>query len=155
HVTSVIGPNGAGKTSALNSLCGFYRPTTGTVKLGDRDSTGSPSHTLARAGVARTFQTTQSFGSLTIIENTSLAETAGKLGGIVSPSRNPDTERFARSSSRFAGVDGDLDRPAESSPHGDKRSVEIARALALRPKVSLLDEPAAGSSKGDKHRSTT
>ncbi|WP_141678830.1 ATP-binding cassette domain-containing protein, partial [Acinetobacter baumannii] len=53
QVTSVIGPNGAGKTSALNLLCGFYRPTSGTVKLGDRDLTGLPSHTLARAGVAR------------------------------------------------------------------------------------------------------
>ncbi|NGX97492.1 MAG: ATP-binding cassette domain-containing protein [Candidatus Afipia apatlaquensis] len=155
QVTSVIGPNGAGKTSALNLLCGFYRPTSGTVKLGDRDLTGLPSHTLARAGVARTFQTTQLFGSLTIIENTLLAETAGKLGGIVSPLRNPDTERFARSLLRFAGVDGDLDRPAESLPHGEKRLVEIARALALRPKVLLLDEPAAGLSKGDKLRLTT
>ncbi len=155
HVTSVIGPNGAGKTSALNLLCGFYRPSSGTVKLGDRDLTGLPSHVLARAGVARTFQTTQLFGSLTIIENTLLAETAGKLGGIVSPLRNPDTERFARSLLRFAGVDGDLDRPAESLPHGEKRLVEIARALALRPKVLLLDEPAAGLSKGDKQRLTT
>lgn len=155
HVTSVIGPNGAGKTSALNLLCGFYRPSSGTVKLGDRDLTGLPSHSLARVGVARTFQTTQLFGSLTIIENTLLAETAGKLGGIVSPLRNPSTERFARSLLRFAGVDGDLDRPAESLPHGEKRLVEIARALALRPKVLLLDEPAAGLSKGDKQRLTT
>ncbi|MFX7025320.1 hypothetical protein ABTI08_20730, partial [Acinetobacter baumannii] len=81
---------------------------------------------------ARTFQTTQLFGSLTIIENTLLAETAGKLGGIVSPLRNPDAERFAQSLLRFAGVDGDLDRLAESLPHGEKRLVEIARALALR-----------------------
>lgn len=154
-VTSVIGPNGAGKTSALNLLCGFYRPSSGTVKLGDRDLTGMPSHALARVGVARTFQTTQLFGSLTIIENALLAETAGKLGGIVSPLRNPDTERFARSLLRFAGVEGDLDRPAESLPHGEKRLVEIARALALRPKVLLLDEPAAGLSKGDKQRLTT
>ena len=155
EVTSVIGPNGAGKTSALNLLCGFYRPSSGTVKLGDRDLTGLPSHALARVGVARTFQTTQLFGSLTIIENTLLAETAGKLGGIVSPLRNRESERFARSLLRFAGVDGDLDRPAESLPHGEKRLVEIARALALRPKVLLLDEPAAGLSKGDKERLTT
>ena len=132
HVTSVIGPNGAGKTSALNLLCGFYRPHTGKVMLGDRDLTGMSSHALARAGVARTFQTTQLFDSLTIIENTLLAETAGKLGGIVSPLRNTETERFARSLLQFAGVDGDLNRMAGSLPHGEKRLVEIARALALQ-----------------------
>ena len=151
-VTSVIGPNGAGKTSALNLLCGFYRPQAGRVKLGERDITGLPSHTLARVGVARTFQTTQLFGSLTILENVLLAETAGKLGGIVSALHSDAKERFARSLLRFVGVDGDLNRLADSLPHGEKRLVEIARALALRPKILLLDEPAAGLSKGDKQR---
>ena len=154
EVTSVIGPNGAGKTSALNLLCGFYRPKTGTVKLGDRDVTGMSSHALARVGVARTFQTTQLFGSLTIVENVQLAQTAGRLGGIVSALHNDATDRFARSLLRFAGVDGDLNRQADSLPHGEKRLVEIARALALRPKILLLDEPAAGLSKGDKQRLT-
>jgi branched-chain amino acid transport system ATP-binding protein len=153
-VTSVIGPNGAGKTSALNLLCGFYRPQSGTVKLGDRDVTGMSSHELARVGVARTFQTTQLFGSLSIIENVLLAETAGRLGGIVSALHNDGKDRFARSLLRFAGVDGDLDRRADSLPHGEKRLVEIARGLALRPKILLLDEPAAGLSKGDKQRLT-
>ena len=153
-VTSVIGPNGAGKTSALNLLCGFYRPKSGTVRLGDRDITGMSSHELARIGVARTFQTTQLFGSLSIIENVLLAETAGRLGGIVSALHNDGKDRFARSLLRFAGVDGGLDRQADSLPHGEKRLVEIARALALRPKVLLLDEPAAGLSKGDKQRLT-
>jgi branched-chain amino acid transport system ATP-binding protein len=153
-VTSIIGPNGAGKTSALNLLCGFYRPKSGSVKLGGRDVTGVTSHQLARVGVARTFQTTQLFGSLTILENILLAERVGRLGGIVSALRNDATEGFARFLLRFVGVDGDLDRLADSLSHGEKRLVEIARALALRPKVLLLDEPAAGLSKGDKQRLT-
>ncbi|UGA47717.1 branched-chain amino acid ABC transporter ATP-binding protein/permease [Bradyrhizobium quebecense] len=153
-VTSIIGPNGAGKTSALNLLCGFYRPQAGTVKLGDRDVTGMTSHLLARVGVARTFQTTQLFGSLTILENILLAERVGRLGGVVSALRNAETESFARFLLRFAGVDGDVDRLADSLSHGEKRLVEIARALALRPRILLLDEPAAGLSKGDKQRLT-
>ncbi|MHC2461687.1 branched-chain amino acid ABC transporter ATP-binding protein/permease [Bradyrhizobium embrapense] len=153
-VTSIIGPNGAGKTSALNLLCGFYRPQAGTVKLGDRDVTGMTSHLLARVGVARTFQTTQLFGSLTILENILLAERVGRLGGVVSVLRNAETEAFARFLLRFAGVDGDVDRLADSLSHGEKRLVEIARALALRPRILLLDEPAAGLSKGDKQRLT-
>ncbi|WP_050404630.1 branched-chain amino acid ABC transporter ATP-binding protein/permease [Bradyrhizobium embrapense] len=153
-VTSIIGPNGAGKTSALNLLCGFYRPQAGTVKLGDRDVTGMTSHLLARVGVARTFQTTQLFGSLTILENILLAERVGRLGGVVSALRNAETEAFARFLLRFAGVDGDVDRLADSLSHGEKRLVEIARALALRPRILLLDEPAAGLSKGDKQRLT-
>ncbi|WP_375775289.1 ATP-binding cassette domain-containing protein [Bradyrhizobium sp. ma5] len=153
-VTSIIGPNGAGKTSALNLLCGFYRPQAGTVKLGDRDVTGMTSHLLARVGVARTFQTTQLFGSLTILENILLAERVGRLGGVVSALRNSETEGFARFLLRFAGVDGDVDRLADSLSHGEKRLVEIARALALRPHILLLDEPAAGLSKGDKQRLT-
>ncbi|MES5488378.1 branched-chain amino acid ABC transporter ATP-binding protein/permease [Bradyrhizobium sp. INPA03-11B] len=154
-VTSIIGPNGAGKTSALNLLCGFYRPQAGTVMLGDRDVTGMTSHLLARVGVARTFQTTQLFGSLTILENILLAERVGRLGGIVSALRNAETEGFARFLLRFAGVDGDVDRLADSLSHGEKRLVEIVRALALRPRILLLDEPAAGLSKGDKQRLTT
>ncbi|MBR0932746.1 branched-chain amino acid ABC transporter ATP-binding protein/permease [Bradyrhizobium jicamae] len=153
-VTSIIGPNGAGKTSALNLLCGFYRPKSGTVTLGDQDVTGMTSHLLARTGVARTFQTTQLFGSLSILENILLAERAGRLGGIVSALRNAATEDFARFLMRFVGVDGDPARPAGSLSHGEKRLVEIARALALRPRVLLLDEPAAGLSKGDKQRLT-
>ncbi|MGL1507648.1 ATP-binding cassette domain-containing protein, partial [Vibrio parahaemolyticus] len=87
---------------------------------------------------ARTFQTTQLFGSLTILENILLAERVGRLGGLVSALRNAETEGFARLLLRFAGVDGDVDRLADSLSHGEKRLVEIARALALRPRILLL-----------------
>ena len=140
-VTSIIGPNGAGKTSALNLLCGFYRPKSGSVKLGGRDVTGVTSHQLARVGVARTFQTTQLFGSLTILENILLAERVGRLGGIVSALRNDATEGFARFLLRFVGVDGDLDRLADSLSHGEKRLVEIARSHCGRRSCCSTSRP--------------
>jgi branched-chain amino acid transport system ATP-binding protein len=154
RVTSVIGPNGAGKTSALNLLCGFYRPQAGRVSLGGRDVTGLPAHKLARLGVARTFQTTQLFGSLTALENVMLAGRSGRLGGVVAPLRRAggrDADAAARALLDFVGVGAAADRPASALPHGEKRLVEIARALALCPKVLLLDEPAAGLSQADKH----
>ena len=145
RITSVIGPNGAGKTTVLNLLCGFYRPGAGTVRLEGRDIVGLPSHALARIGMSRTFQTTQLFGSLTALENVLLAACAGRLGGLTA-------ETFARSLLRFVDAERASDRLAASLPHGEKRLVEIARALALRPHVLLLDEPAAGLSRADKTR---
>ncbi|WP_046868472.1 branched-chain amino acid ABC transporter ATP-binding protein/permease [Microvirga massiliensis] len=156
QVTSIIGPNGAGKTSALNLLCGFYKPDSGKVALGTDDITGLPSHALARLGVARTFQTTQLFGTLTATENVMLAARSGRLGGLVTPlgsaPGDPASEAFARSLLDFVGAGEGLERPASALPHVEKRLVEIARALALRPKVLLLDEPAAGLSYADKQR---
>ena len=156
RITSVIGPNGAGKTTVLNLLCGFYRPGAGTVRLEGRDIVGLPSHALARIGMSRTFQTTQLFGSLTALENVLLAACAGRLGGLTAPlrggRRNRHLETFARSLLRFVVAERASDRLATSLPHGEKRLVEIARALALRPHVLLLDEPAAGLSRADKTR---
>ncbi len=155
RVTSIIGPNGAGKTSALNLLCGFYRPQAGKVLLGAADITGLPSHRLARLGVARTFQTTQLFGSLTALENVMLAARAGRLGGFLSSfggGRNRrDAKREALKLLAFVGAGRSAHRVAAELPHGEKRLVEIARALAVGPKVLLLDEPAAGLSQADKH----
>jgi ABC-type branched-subunit amino acid transport system ATPase component len=151
-VTSIIGPNGAGKTSALNLLCGFYRPDAGTVTLGGAVVSGLPSHALARRGIARTFQTTQLFGSLTAVENVALAARNGRLGGMVSPLLRADEMRFAGALLDFVGAQASAGRLASSLAHGEKRLVEIARALAMRPKVILLDEPAAGLSQADKQR---
>jgi ABC-type branched-subunit amino acid transport system ATPase component/ABC-type branched-subunit amino acid transport system permease subunit len=141
EVTSLIGPNGAGKTTVLNMLGGFYRPDAGTIRLAGRELQGMRACHIARAGVARTYQTTQLFGSMTVAENLAIAQ-AGDDG---------DGER-ASALIAFTGFRGDLDARASELPHVDRRLVEIARALAGRPAVLLLDEPAAGLSREDKER---
>src|SRR4029079_2235355 len=133
-LTSLIGPNGAGKTTVLNMLGGFYRPQSGTIRLGDAEIPGRAAWRIARAGVARTYQTTQLFGSMSVAENLAIASQDGP----------------AESLGAFAGYAGDLDAKAAALPHVDRRLVEIARALATRPSVLLLDEPAAGLSREDK-----
>jgi len=133
EVTSLIGPNGAGKTTVLNMLSGFYRPDAGSIRIGDLEIQGLPAWLIARAGIARTYQTTQLFGSMSVAENLAIA------GG---------DESLAAS----VGYAGDLDARAADLPHVDKRLIEIARALATRPSVLLLDEPAAGLSAEDKTR---
>jgi ABC-type branched-subunit amino acid transport system ATPase component/ABC-type branched-subunit amino acid transport system permease subunit len=132
-VTSLIGPNGAGKTTVLNMLSGFYRPDAGSVSIAGKEMQARPAWRIARAGVARTYQTTQLFGSMTVAENLAIA------GG--------DEALLA-----FVGYRGDVDARAASLPHVDKRLVEIARALATRPSVLLLDEPAAGLAREEKAR---
>jgi ABC-type branched-subunit amino acid transport system ATPase component/ABC-type branched-subunit amino acid transport system permease subunit len=132
-VTSLIGPNGAGKTTVLNMLGGFYRPDAGRIRIGGREIQGRPAWRIARAGIARTYQTTQLFGSMSVEENLAIA------GG--------EPALLA-----FVGYGGNRDARAADLPHVDKRLVEVARALATRPSVLLLDEPAAGLSREDKAR---
>ena len=132
RITSLIGPNGAGKTTVLNMLSGFYRPDAGTIRIGGHAVQGQAAWRISRAGVARTYQTTQLFGTMTVAENLAIA------GG--------GEELLA-----FVNFRGDVDARAADLPHVDKRLVEIARALATKPSVLLLDEPAAGLSKEDKH----
>ena len=132
-VTSLIGPNGAGKTTVLNMLSGFYRPDAGTIRIGEREIQGAAAWRIARAGIARTYQTTQLFGSMSVAENLEIAR-----GG-------PEFLSFVH-------YKGDMDTRAADLPHVDRRLVELARALATRPAVLLLDEPAAGLSREDKER---
>ena len=133
-VTSLIGPNGAGKTTVLNMLGGFYRPDAGTIRLAETELQGLPAWKIARAGVARTYQTTQLFGSMSVAENLAIA--------------SPGKEALLA----FVGYAGDVNARASDLAHVDKRLVEIARALATQPSVLLLDEPAAGLSRQDKAR---
>lgn len=135
-VTSVIGPNGAGKTTVLNMIGGFYRPDAGTIRLGDgKDLAGAPAYQVARAGIARTYQTTQLFGTLSVLENVRIAGADAAT---------------AEALLAFVGYAGALAARADDLPHVDRRLVEIARALATRPRVLLLDEPAAGLMRADK-----
>ncbi|MDP4003370.1 ATP-binding cassette domain-containing protein [Methylobacterium sp. NEAU K] len=147
-VTSVIGPNGAGKTTVLNMISGFYRPSAGAIRLGGRELAGRPAHVVARAGIARTYQTTRLFGSLPVIDNVALGFAPGRLWRL---GRVGD-RRMASALLAFVGYRGSLDRLAAELPHVDRRLVEIARALAGGPTVLLLDEPAAGLSRADTDR---
>ncbi len=145
QVTSVIGPNGAGKTTLLNLVSGFQRADAGLVTIGGADVTGLSATHTARRGLARTFQTAQPFGSLSVLDNVRLGLLRGRWRGAASPA-------LARSLLALVGYTGPDDRPAGALPHVDRRLVEIARALATRPAALLLDEPAAGLDGADTAR---
>ncbi|MCZ8252130.1 MAG: branched-chain amino acid ABC transporter ATP-binding protein/permease [Hylemonella sp.] len=153
-VTSLIGPNGAGKSTALNMLGGFYLPTSGAFALGDAPLTGQSAMQIARRGVARTYQTSQLFGSLSVLDNVVLAMHRGRLGPLLGAAGRVDPALTARARELIAycGYTGHPDTLAADLPHVDRRLVEIARALASDPEALLLDEPAAGLSREDKER---
>ncbi len=142
RVTSVIGPNGAGKTTLLNLISGFQRPDSGIVRIGSREITGQPAHEVARAGLARTFQTAQPFGTLSVMDNV-------RLGILRGAWRGEASQELARALLSLVGYSGDETRLAAGLPHVDRRLVEIARALGTAPAVLLLDEPAAGLNETD------
>ena len=151
-ITAIIGPNGAGKTTLLNVLSGYYRPDAGQVTLGGLGIAGLPPHAIARLGVARTFQTAQLFGELSVADNVAvglagprLGSLLGALAGLPAVRRR---ERFfhAESRARLAahGLGAVAESPADALAAGLRRRLEIVRALATGPRVLLLDEPAAG-----------
>ena len=153
-IRAVIGPNGAGKTTLLNALSGFYVPDGGAIRLDGTPVAGRPPYVIARRGVARTFQTAQVFGELSVLENVAVGITGAGLGSVVwallgAPwTRRADwaARREARAALAEAGLTEWTDRPADVLPSGLRRRLEIVRALATRPRLLLLDEPAAGLS---------
>jgi branched-chain amino acid transport system ATP-binding protein len=149
-VTSVIGPNGAGKTTVLNLIGGFYRPDSGSIRLGARELAGRAAWKVARAGIARTYQTTKLFATMSIIDNVLIALRGGRLGSMAADAASRGDRDAAEALLAFVGYHGSLSTPAGDLPHVDRRLVEIARALAMRPRVLLLDEPAAGLMRSDK-----
>jgi branched-chain amino acid transport system ATP-binding protein len=151
-VVSLIGPNGAGKTTYFNVLTGLYKPTLGRVYLGERDVTLLPPHKIASLGLARTFQNIRLFNLMTAEENVMVAMHSHMKAGIVATIlKTPGQRReeregraFARELLEFVGIGKVADDYARNLSYGDQRRLEVARALALRPSVLLLDEPTAG-----------
>ncbi len=137
EVVGLIGPNGAGKTTLVNVLTGFDFPSSGTVELEGHDVTAWSPHRRGRVGLARTFQHSRSFGGLSVRENVE----AAALGSGAWPR---EARRRADSLLELLGLRGGEGRPASSLAHGDERKLGVARALAIRPRFLLLDEPAAG-----------
>ncbi|AOY97203.1 ABC transporter [Cupriavidus sp. USMAA2-4] len=152
RVTSLIGPNGAGKSTVLNMLSGYYRPSAGQRWLGERALPARGACHSARHGIARTYQTTQLFAGMSAADNVAIALSGGRLGSLlgVTGFTSAVVRERARGLLLACGYTGDPDVRAADLPHIDRRLVEIARALATRPAVLLLDEPAAGLSREDK-----
>lgn len=151
-ITAVIGPNGAGKTTLINVLSGFLLPDSGSVLLNNSVITGKKGHTITRLGMARTFQTAQVFGTMSVLENVMVGRHARTRAGLIGAAlRLPGVlteERAIRARAMelldMVGLTAQAGLPAASIPIGSQRLLEIARALASSPQVLLLDEPAAG-----------
>jgi branched-chain amino acid transport system ATP-binding protein len=147
HLHSIIGPNGAGKTTLFNLLSGVLKPSRGHVLLRGQDITPLPPHRIAHLGLGRSYQITNIFPTLTVLENARLAAQA--LGGdnfkLFTPaSRFSAYEERAYAVLAETGLERQALTPALSLPHGDKRKLELAILLAQNPQVLLLDEPTSG-----------
>lgn len=139
-VTGLIGPNGAGKTTCFNCITRLYQPTSGSITFGGEDLLQVPAHRVAGRGIARTFQNLELFTSMTVLENV--------LVGVGARARNGATRgnelREARQLVDYVGLGEAANHPVRRLPFGARKMVELARALAAKPKLLLLDEPAAG-----------
>ena len=157
-IASLIGPNGAGKTSLFNCLTGFYRPDAGQIHFNSHSILRKKPHKITQAGMARTFQNLRLFKSMTVMENVMSGmhcrTSAGALGAVFQTSSQRREEELIRRISEeclaFVGLLEKKDQHAGNLPYGDQRRVEWARALATKPKLLLLDEPAAGLNHDEK-----
>ncbi len=152
RIQGVIGPNGAGKTTLFNLLTGFIRPSSGTIHWQGRDITGMPAPRIAQLGIVRTFQNIRLFNELTVIENVKVAlqrQFPLSFGStMLSTSRFFQNERVLEARAvellELVGLQDRRHAVASSLPYGEQRTLEIARALAAKPQLLLLDEPTAG-----------
>jgi branched-chain amino acid transport system ATP-binding protein len=158
ELVGLIGPNGAGKTTAFNVVTGVYRPTAGAIRLGGQSLAGRRPFRINRMGIARTFQNIRLFGGLSVVDNVlvgfSRSLSHGFLGTVLrSPHHQREDDHHELEAMRLLdtlGLAAKAHDQAGSLPYGDQRRLEIARALATKPKILLLDEPAAGMNPQEK-----
>ena len=151
-IHSIIGPNGAGKTTVFNCVTGFYQPEEGEILFRDEPINGLDPDQIARLGVARTYQNIRLFANMTVLENVLVGEhihlKSTWMGAILNTRETQRLEAGAveegRRLLRFVGLDAKREFLAKNLPYGEQRRLEIARALATKPALLLLDEPAAG-----------
>jgi branched-chain amino acid transport system ATP-binding protein len=152
EITGVIGPNGAGKTTLFNIISGIYTQSSGRVTLNNVDVSGLPPEKLARLGMVRTFQNVELFGGMTVLENVMVGLHTRSSSGLLACSLRMPWSRAEESRIRaealewleFTGISDLADVTAGNISFGKGRLLEIARALAVRPGIILMDEPAAG-----------
>jgi branched-chain amino acid transport system ATP-binding protein len=137
RITALIGPNGAGKTTLFSIISGFLKASEGTVRYAGEDITGEPPHRLARRGIARTFQVVQPFAGLSVRENI-------LVGAYLHHRAHATALAAAEEVGRQVGLSDLLDRPADTLTVAGRKRLELARALAIEPKLLLLDEVLAG-----------
>ena len=157
-IVSLIGPNGAGKTSLFNSITGFYKPQQGSIRLDGTEMLKLKPHQVTELGIARTFQNVRLFREMTVLENVMSGQHSRTKAGVIDailrlPSQRreeAEIREVAEDCLSFVGLSEGWDREATTLPYGWQRRVEIARALATKPRLLLLDEPAAGLTSGEK-----
>ena len=158
ELIGLIGPNGAGKTTVFNLITGVYKPTTGRIRFNGVSVPGHKPHQITRLGIARTFQNIRLFGSLSVFDNVRTAMMMHLQHGITHAlmrGRAYHDEEASIASDvldllDIFGLRGDAEIPCKSMSYGDQRRLEIVRALATKPKLLLLDEPAAGMNPTEK-----
>lgn len=157
-IVSLIGPNGAGKTSLFNCITGFYKPQQGSISLAGTETVKLKPHQVTRLGIARTFQNVRLFREMSVLENVMSGQHSRTSAGVVDAILRLPRQRREEAAIRgvaeecltFVGITEGWDREATTLPYGWQRRVEIARALATKPRLLLLDEPAAGLTSGEK-----
>jgi len=158
EIVSIIGPNGAGKTSLVNMISGFIHPSSGSILFDGRDITATKPSSIAKLGIARTFQNIALFGGLTVLDNIMLGRHVHMRAGVfaslvyLGPAQREQVRQRERVEEiiEFLKLEDIRKQPAGALPYGLRKRVELGRALALDPKVLLLDEPMGGMNQEEK-----